>query len=113
MTDEEVAAALALAEAATQQGPWVVATQEGNSTVIDANGCWVADCGAAPLDAELIAASRELIPRLCAALRHERDTRLQWRQRYESQVAEQIAAWVDNGMPYTASCIRAGKWRVK
>lgn len=46
----------ALAEAATQPGPWVSVVQDGNATVLDAHGMWVADCGAAPEDAEFIAA---------------------------------------------------------
>lgn len=47
----------ALADAAAQPGPWTTMTNVGGeTTVFDANGFWVADCGEAPKDAAFIAA---------------------------------------------------------
>ena len=65
-------AAEKLANAATQPGPWVSVVQDGNATVVDAHGMWVADCGAAPADAAFIAASRQLVPALIAEVRQLR-----------------------------------------
>ncbi len=45
-----------IATAATQPGPWSTMTTDGETTVVDADGMWVAECGAAPLDAAHIAA---------------------------------------------------------
>jgi hypothetical protein len=51
----------ALALAATQPGPWTVKHSRHQAsdvyTVLDVDGMWVADCGAAPHDAAFIAAA--------------------------------------------------------
>jgi hypothetical protein len=58
MTDTKSLRALAIA--ATQPGPWTVIRQDPDGgapswIVLDADGMWVADCGAAPDDAAFIA----------------------------------------------------------
>lgn len=72
----DIEALRAICGAATQPGPWVAVTQDGNTTVVDAHGMWVADCGAAPRDAEFIAAARTAVPESLdeiEQLRKERD----------------------------------------
>jgi len=52
-----------LIAAATQPGPWSTdKSNKSNVLVHDAHGMWVAECGDAPDDAELIAAGRDALP---------------------------------------------------
>lgn len=127
MTDLD--AADKLANAVTQPGPWVSVVQDGNATVVDAHGMWVADCGAAPDDAAFIAASRTLVVDLIAEVRQLRADLVNTARGHapfngaettkmleaiEQETAEAIADWIDrtrnlNGR-MTAS-IRAGEWK--
>lgn len=69
MTPADIAALRGLCERATQPGPWTRRTSAryptGEFMVVDANGMWVCDVGAAPHDAAFIAAAN---PAAVAAL---------------------------------------------
>ncbi len=58
--------------------PWIVKKirAQGHDvyTVLDANGFWVADCGAASDDAALIAAAPDLLRELCEEVERLRDS---------------------------------------
>jgi hypothetical protein len=68
--DKLLGRARALCEATTQPGPWTTNTNSDNGdvTVVDAHGMWVAEVGPAPEDAAFIAESRALVPELTAAI---------------------------------------------
>lgn len=83
-----LARARALASAAIDP-PWTARrdqTPSGDEWVVsDGNGMWVAQCGNAPKDAAFIAAARELVPDLIAALSTERHDNAEAQRNLEAQ----------------------------
>ncbi len=60
--------------ATTQPGPWSTMTTDGETTVVDANGFWLAEFGPAPHDAAFVAAlSPDVALKLIADLQRLND----------------------------------------
>lgn len=90
ITDEKLADLERRAKAATQPGPWTVRTDrgrhhadDGGSTVLDADGMWVAEVGrAAPDAAHIAACSPDVVLALVAEVRRLREVErsiIDWR----------------------------------
>lgn len=98
-TDLDLDECRKLYEQATQPAPWVSVVQDGNATVVDAHGMWVADCGSAPDDAAFIAASRQLVPALVAEVRHLR-AKLTELESDDAIAAYAYEATIDDNLPH-------------